>query len=375
MPHRPGELAALLTALKDRSGLSYARIGQKTNLSKSAVHRFVAGAAVPQDFGTVERIATACGADRDELDRLYPLWAAAPRQDPAATADPAAGSQPAARLRTRRHRRTRRLVEGRRCTGAAAPRPVRRAGRGAAGAGGCGRGGVVAGQGRPAADRTAERGPAVDQRPELDAARATGPAGVLWGDDQSATDRCRVSRRRGPPVGRPRRWSNLHPSGVASTGRSWTGSMTGATRLQAAGPLHDRRNAGAGGPRGTRVTRTTQRVLCSRAGQPVDGEAFIRALVTVTGPHRGIRAVGARRRHPDLHRHRRDARRDDPRAADHPRHRAARQVVCPGMGRPVDRRRTHFMRSSPGSAATSTAMWPTSSSPRSARGPPERCSS
>ncbi|MGI5176150.1 helix-turn-helix domain-containing protein [Dactylosporangium sp. CA-152071] len=96
MPHRPGELAALLTALKDRSGLSYARIGQKTNLSKSTVHRFVAGAAVPQDFGTVERIATACGADRDELDRLYPLWAAAPRQDPAATADPAAGSEPAA---------------------------------------------------------------------------------------------------------------------------------------------------------------------------------------------------------------------------------------------------------------------------------------
>ena len=113
MPHRPGELAALLTALKDRSGLSYARIGQKTNLSKSAVHRFVAGAAVPQDFGTVERIATACGADRDELDRLYPLWAAAPTR-PGRHRRPCCWLTTRRRLRTRRHRRTRRLVEGRR---------------------------------------------------------------------------------------------------------------------------------------------------------------------------------------------------------------------------------------------------------------------
>ncbi|GAA3198453.1 helix-turn-helix domain-containing protein [Dactylosporangium siamense] len=83
MPHHPGDLAAVLTELKDRSGLSHAVIGQKVNLSKSAVHRFIAGRAVPHDFGTVERIARACGADRAELDRLYPLWTAALKQAPA----------------------------------------------------------------------------------------------------------------------------------------------------------------------------------------------------------------------------------------------------------------------------------------------------
>lgn len=80
MPHRPGDLAALLSGLKERSGLSHVQIGQKVNLSKSAVHRYIAGRAVPHDFGTVERIARACGADRAELDRLYPLWTAALRQ-------------------------------------------------------------------------------------------------------------------------------------------------------------------------------------------------------------------------------------------------------------------------------------------------------
>ncbi|MEV4513647.1 helix-turn-helix domain-containing protein [Dactylosporangium sp. NPDC049525] len=89
MPHRPGDLAALLTALKERSGLSHALIGQKVNLSKSAVHRYIAGRAVPHDFGTVERIARACGADREELDRLYPLWTAALRQQPAEAAEQA----------------------------------------------------------------------------------------------------------------------------------------------------------------------------------------------------------------------------------------------------------------------------------------------
>ncbi len=103
MPHRPGDLAALLTELKERSGLSYALIGQKVNLSKSAVHRYIAGQAVSQDFGTVERIARACGADLAELDRLYPLWTAALRQAPpeqtiaaeaAAPADDATAPEP-----------------------------------------------------------------------------------------------------------------------------------------------------------------------------------------------------------------------------------------------------------------------------------------
>jgi hypothetical protein len=95
MPHHPGDLAAVLTELKERSGLSHAVIGQKVNLSKSAVHRFIAGRAVPHDFGTVERIARACGADRAELDRLYPLWTAALQQAPAEATEPAEGTAPA----------------------------------------------------------------------------------------------------------------------------------------------------------------------------------------------------------------------------------------------------------------------------------------
>ncbi|GGM31091.1 helix-turn-helix domain-containing protein [Dactylosporangium sucinum] len=82
MHHPHGGLAALLTALKDRSGYSYAWLGRKINASKSAVHRYIAGQAVPHDFGTVERLAKACGATPAELDRLYALWTAALR-DPA----------------------------------------------------------------------------------------------------------------------------------------------------------------------------------------------------------------------------------------------------------------------------------------------------
>lgn len=96
MPHRPGDLAALLSQLKERSGLSHALIGQKVNLSKSAVHRYIAGRAVPHDFGTVERIARACGADRADLDRLYPLWTAALQQAPVETVEQPQRIEPAA---------------------------------------------------------------------------------------------------------------------------------------------------------------------------------------------------------------------------------------------------------------------------------------
>jgi len=76
MASRPGarELGAHLTRLKEKSGHSYAAIGRKTNLSKSAVHRYCSGLAVPPEFGTVERIALKCGATKDDLARLYRLW-------------------------------------------------------------------------------------------------------------------------------------------------------------------------------------------------------------------------------------------------------------------------------------------------------------
>ncbi|SDI30928.1 Beta-galactosidase [Actinokineospora alba] len=82
-------LADLLAQLKDRSGLSYAALARKTNISRSSVHRFCSGAGLPPDFGTVERIATACGASKADLDSLYRLWshtAQSPAEEPLAEA-------------------------------------------------------------------------------------------------------------------------------------------------------------------------------------------------------------------------------------------------------------------------------------------------
>lgn len=67
-------LAELLEELKRRSGYSYERIGVKAHLSRSTVHRYCGGASVPAAFGPLERIATVCGAERDELSKLFRLW-------------------------------------------------------------------------------------------------------------------------------------------------------------------------------------------------------------------------------------------------------------------------------------------------------------
>ncbi|HET6703965.1 helix-turn-helix domain-containing protein [Amycolatopsis sp.] len=67
-------LAELLEELKRRSGYSYERIGVKTHLSRSTVHRYCRGSSLPAAFAPLERIATVCGADRGELSKLYRLW-------------------------------------------------------------------------------------------------------------------------------------------------------------------------------------------------------------------------------------------------------------------------------------------------------------
>src|SRR4029077_3999357 len=68
------ELAELLTELKQRRGSSYAAIGKKVNASKSAVARYCTAQSVPPEFGTIERIARACGARPEEIARLFQLW-------------------------------------------------------------------------------------------------------------------------------------------------------------------------------------------------------------------------------------------------------------------------------------------------------------
>lgn len=73
-------LAALLTELKQRSGLTYEQLGRATHLSRSTAHRYCTG-SVPETFAPVEAIAIACRANRDELARLYRLWEAAGEDD------------------------------------------------------------------------------------------------------------------------------------------------------------------------------------------------------------------------------------------------------------------------------------------------------
>ncbi|MFS8097964.1 helix-turn-helix domain-containing protein [Lentzea alba] len=77
-----GEAAALafqLAELKRRSALSYEQLGRKAHLSRSTVHRYCTGSAVPPAFAPIEAIANACGADRAELTKLYRLWERAGR--------------------------------------------------------------------------------------------------------------------------------------------------------------------------------------------------------------------------------------------------------------------------------------------------------
>ncbi|MFC4503853.1 MULTISPECIES: helix-turn-helix domain-containing protein [Streptomyces] len=69
--------SASLRALRERAGLSYEALSQKTGISRSSLHRYCAGSSVPQDYGVAHRVATVCGASPAELRELHQLWALA----------------------------------------------------------------------------------------------------------------------------------------------------------------------------------------------------------------------------------------------------------------------------------------------------------
>ncbi|MEV5463623.1 helix-turn-helix domain-containing protein, partial [Streptomyces cellulosae] len=77
--------AALLRSLKSRSGLSYEALARKSGLAGSTLHRYCRGTSVPQDYGSVHRLATVCGATPEELRTLHRLWALADAARAAAT--------------------------------------------------------------------------------------------------------------------------------------------------------------------------------------------------------------------------------------------------------------------------------------------------
>ncbi|MFD7718685.1 helix-turn-helix domain-containing protein [Streptomyces sp. NPDC059814] len=68
------DFAALLKELKDRSGRSYGVLATKLHVSTSTLHRYCNGDAVPNEYGSVERLARLCGATSDELVELHRRW-------------------------------------------------------------------------------------------------------------------------------------------------------------------------------------------------------------------------------------------------------------------------------------------------------------
>lgn len=87
--------AARLRMLRERAGLSYETLAQKTGISRSSLHRYCSGSSVPQDYGAAHRVATVCGATPTELRELHRLWALADaaREPQAAPAEEVPGEE------------------------------------------------------------------------------------------------------------------------------------------------------------------------------------------------------------------------------------------------------------------------------------------
>ncbi|MGV9265629.1 helix-turn-helix domain-containing protein [Kitasatospora sp. NPDC003701] len=86
------EFAAMLRVLKDRSGRSYGTLATRLHVSTSTLHRYCNGAAVPNEYAPVERLARVCGASADELVELHRRWIladAARRREPVRATPPA----------------------------------------------------------------------------------------------------------------------------------------------------------------------------------------------------------------------------------------------------------------------------------------------
>lgn len=84
---RSDELSEFLTQLKQRSTHSYEWIGKRAHLSKSTVQRYCSGQSVPREFGTIERVATLCGATHEDIAQLFRLWELAVSALPPAAGD------------------------------------------------------------------------------------------------------------------------------------------------------------------------------------------------------------------------------------------------------------------------------------------------
>ncbi|MGW0609390.1 helix-turn-helix domain-containing protein [Streptomyces sp. NPDC002788] len=68
------DFAALLRALKQRSGLSYEALAKRAHMSTSTLHRYCKGEGVPADYASVSRFARVCKATPEEVVELHRRW-------------------------------------------------------------------------------------------------------------------------------------------------------------------------------------------------------------------------------------------------------------------------------------------------------------
>ncbi|MFH9685415.1 helix-turn-helix domain-containing protein [Streptomyces sp. NPDC017413] len=73
-------LAERLSALRERSGRTYAALARRIGVSGSTLHRYCTGRTVPAEFAPVERLARLCGAPAAEREALHRLWILADRE-------------------------------------------------------------------------------------------------------------------------------------------------------------------------------------------------------------------------------------------------------------------------------------------------------
>ncbi|MBW3702942.1 transcriptional regulator, partial [Streptomyces griseus] len=73
-------LAERLSALRERSGRTYASLARRIGVSGSTLHRYCTGRTVPAEFAPVERLARLCGAPAGEREAVHRLWILADRE-------------------------------------------------------------------------------------------------------------------------------------------------------------------------------------------------------------------------------------------------------------------------------------------------------
>ncbi|GLW08954.1 hypothetical protein Misp01_40840 [Microtetraspora sp. NBRC 13810] len=97
------QFAARLRMLKERAGISFEALAQRTGSSSSSLHRYCSGTKIPPGFGPVHAFAKACGASNEEVRELHRLWALAdaarstvPEPEPEAAPEPASAPEESA---------------------------------------------------------------------------------------------------------------------------------------------------------------------------------------------------------------------------------------------------------------------------------------